>query len=979
VIPSGPEIRDVNLRRWIALLWFALGLFLGDPALARDPARPPKLAIPPGLPHYDMDVRIDVDGRLVHASERVTFTNRTSRDVTELVFHVYPRHRVEDGDRARVAKTLEVLRLSPEEAMDADGRRLKVDEARVEGKKVAIAFDPKNDTVMMLPLARAVPPGTSIVAEIDFLVELPDKWGRWGSHQGVTYLLNWYPVLAHVDDRGWEHTPFVPWHQPWHQDAGLYTVRLDVPERQIVASSGRIIESSPPRGGRQLMTIEAIPARDFALVCSDRYEVLERKAGDVLVRVVGFLEDHANSVKTLDYACEVIPRFEGWFGPYFGEEFEIATSFFGWNGNECSGLVLLDDRVTKLPQAGARYLEHLVTHETMHQWFWNVIGTDGYAETFMDEAIVCGLTNEVLDQKYGRNGPLIVWENRLRWMPTIGREDLRLSGYYGWRARGNGGSVIRNLDEMGNLGAVFSLAYDRGGKVINMIETRMGSDRFFAFLREIYLNYAWKTLSYAEFRRDLIAFDPSVDWGAFLDGWLIEHRDLDWSVEAVEVGASGEWEPRLPVKIRLRQKGTLTEPTVVLCKVGDTELRVPIWPDRGSYDVPDAHVDRQGDDWIVSIQSPGRPTQVVVDPDHALLDAVPDNNRWKPEVAWRVTPLMTPLDESSQFQAFDRLSLVAGPFVDQYERGGFKVALQRLEKFQATLWAGTEPALREAIFGGQFALLHFPDPKWTSGVFYEEGLYNFYNDKQHSGGRLFSRYRFLESSSFLVDDAGFAELYYGVGNEFWAGDNGRPVSKPFAAVGGRFRLSTLFPVWNPVGGKLIEATAEYGNRALGSTYDYVRLSIDAGIVRQLPPGFGYLSKTRLALKGSGGLGFPDNVPYFRLGGGTRLRALDLNQYIGSSVWVGSAEWRFPIWEDADMAALDHAVKGRNVNGSVFYDFGQSYLNGKFSPFIGGVGVGLGVDVALFAFLERANIRLDIAQPLGLNRGPVLWFGLNQYF
>ena len=122
-------------------------------------------------------------------------------------------------------------------------------------------------------------------------------------------------------------------------------------------------------------------------------------------------------------------------------------------------------------------------------------------------------------------------------------------------------------------------------------------------------------------------------------------------------------------------------------------------------------------------------------------------------------------------------------------------------------------------------------------------------------------------------------------------------------------------------------------------------------------GFGYLSKTRLALKGFLGLGFPDNVPYFRLGGGTRLRALDLNQYLGSSVWIGSAEWRFPIWEGADIEAFDHVVKGKNVNGSVFYDFGQSYLNGNFSPFISGVGVGLGVDVALFSFLERANIRV----------------------
>ena len=969
----------MNRRRRIACVLYALGLVWASQASAEVPARAPRLPIPKGLPRYDMDVRIDVAGRSVEASERVTFTNRTSKDVTELVFHVYPRHRVEEGDRPMVAKTLEVLRLSPEEAMDADGRRLTVVEARAEGKKLPVAFDPKNDTVMMLPLARAVPPGGSITAEIDFTVELPDKWGRWGQHRGVTYLLNWYPVLAHVDDRGWEHTPFVPWHQPWHQEAGLYTVHLDVPEGQIVASSGHIVASKPVKAGRQNLTIEAIPSRDFAMTCSSRYEVLERKAGDVNVRIVGFPEDHANSEKALEYACEVIPQYEGWFGPYFDDEFEIATSFFGWNGNECSGLVLLDERVTKLPAAGERYIEHLVTHETMHQWFWNVVGTDGYAETFMDEGIVNGLTAKRLDEKYGRNAPLIVWDRRLRWVPTIGREDLRLASYYGWRARGNGGSAIRNLDQMGNLGAVFSLAYDRGGKVINMIENRLGTERFLAFMRKIYRDYAWKTIAYADFRRELIAFDQSIDWGDFLDGWLIEHRDLDWSVEAVEVGTSGEWDQKLPIKIRLRQKGVMIEPTVVMCKVGDSELRVPIWPDRGSYDVPDAHVERQGDSWIVSVQSPGRPTQVEVDPDHALLDAVPDNNRWKPEVAWRVTPLMTPLDESSQFQAFDRLSVVAGPFVDQYERGGFKVAFQRLEKFQATIWAGTEPALREAIFGGQFAVPHWPSPKWISGVFYEEGLYNFYNDRQHSGGRLFSRYRFLEASSFLVDDAGFAEMYYGFGNEFWAGDNGRPVSKPFAAVGGRFRLSTLFPVWNPVGGKLIEATAEYGNRALGSTYDYVRMTLEYGIVRQLPPGLGYLSKTRLALRAYGGLGFPDNVPYFRLGGGTRLRALDLNQYIGSSVWLGSVEWRFPIWENADLEALDHVVKGHNINGSVFYDVGQSYLNGKFSPVVNGVGVGVGIDVALFSFLERANLRIDTAQPLISGRGPVIWFGINQYF
>jgi hypothetical protein len=864
--------------------------------------------------------------------------------------------------------------------MDADGRRISVVDAKVDGQKVPIAFDPKVDTIMVIPLARPVEPGKTVECELEFVIDLPDKWGRWGQHHGVTFLLNWYPLLAFLDDRGWERTPFVPWHQPWHQEAGHYRVDVDVPEGQVLASTGTVVGEEASGAGRKKIHVEASPARDFALVCSDRFEVIERKAGDVNVRVVGFPEDRANSEAELEFACEVIPLYEQWFGPYYTDEFEIATSFFGWNGNECSGLVLLDERVTKMPASGRRYIDHLVTHETMHQWFWNVIGTDGYAETFMDEGIVNGLTAKRLDAMYGRNGPLIVWDNRLKWLPTIGREDLRLASYYGWRAKGNGGSVIRDLDQMGNLGAVFSLAYDRGGKVINMIENRMGTEKFLNFMRLIYKKYAWQTLSYAEFRDELIKFDPSIDWGTFLDGWLIEHRDLDWAVESVEIGQSGEWEPKVPLKITLRQKGTLVEPTIVMCKVGDAELRVPIWPDRGSYDVPDARVERTAENvWVISAQAPGRPTQVEVDPDHALLDAIPDNNRWKPEVAWKVTPFLSPLDQSQQFQPFDRTSVIFGPFVDTYERGGIKLGITRLEKYQATLWAGTEPALREAIFGGQFSVFHWPSPLWTSGVFYEEGLYNFYNDKAHSGGRLFTRYRFLEASSFLVDDAGFAELYYGFGNEFWAGDSGRPVGKPFAAVGGRFRLSTLFPVWNPVGGNLIEVTAEYGNRAIGSTYDYVRMSLDTGIVRQLPEGLGYFSKTRIALRFFGGLGFPDNVPYFRLGGGTRLRALDLNQNLGSSVWVGTAEWRFPIWEDCDIEALDHVLRGKNINASIFYDGGQSYLSGRFSPMVNGVGVGVGIDVALFSFLERANIRVDTAQPLIAGRGPVIWFGLNQSF
>jgi hypothetical protein len=998
-------------RRWIA--WLAFGLLAARPVEAwadADPPRAssqlilpspqgplaspqgPKLPIPPGLPRYDMDARLDLEGRKVVVRERVEFTNRSSAATRELVFHVYPRYQVKDEDRAILSRTLEILRLSPDEAMDTQGRRMTVAEVRVAGKKAGFDFDPDLDTIMIVPLERPVGPGATVTTEIDFVVDLPDYWGRWGHHNGVTYLLNWYPILAHHDAQGWERTPFVPWHQPWHQEAGHYTVRFDLPADQVVASSGRVIRRVSAAPGRQVVTISASPARDFAFVCSNRFVVDERQVGATLVRVVSFPEHKSNARRILEFATEVIPQYERWFGPYYDDEFEIAPSYFGWNGNECSGLVLLDDRVMRLPSSGVRYLDHLVTHETMHQWFWNVVGTDGYAETFMDEGLVNGMTAMRLDAKYGRNAPLIVWPAALSWLPTIGREDLRLAGYYGWRARGNDGSVIRDLKSMGNLGALFSLAYDRGGKVIEMVHNRLGDDRFFEFFRKVYHDYAFKTFRYADLKRELAAFDPSFDWAKYLDRWLIEHGETDWSVERVQVGPApagtgvterGAKDDRV-VTVELKQSGSMQEPTVLLCRSGDQDLRVPIWPERGSYEVAGAQVAHppDGDRWVVTVQAPAAPTQVIVDPDHALLDAVPDNNRWKPEIAWRFTPLLTPLDQSPQFQAFDRPSVVAGPFIDPYARGGFKVGAQRVGRWELTGWAGTEPALREAIFGGQFTLLNFPAPKWSAGLFYEEGLYNFYNDKRHSGGRAFLRYRFLETSSFLIDDQGFFELYYGVGYEFWPGDDGRPVfTGGLAAFGARYHLSTLFPYWDPVQGYLLEATAEYGNQAYGSSIDYTRATVEYGIVRPFPLPWGEPSKSRIAVRAYGGFGAPDTAPLFRLGGGRRLRALDLSQFTGSSVWLATLEWRYPLWREIDQDFLDHTVGLRNLIGAIFYDVGQSYFHGEWNPVVHGVGVGLRVDVALFAFLERAVLRIDIAQPLGIGTslGPVLWFGLNQVF
>ena len=180
-------------------------------------------------------------------------------------------------------------------------------------------------------------------------------------------------------------------------------------------------------------------------------------------------------------------------------------------------------------------------------------------------------------------------------------------------------------------------------------------------------------------------------------------------------------------------------------------------------------------------------------------------------------------------------------------------------------------------------------------------------------------------------------------------------------------------------GEIFEIAAEYGNALLGSKLDYVRVVGQYGLVRKVPESWGILPNSRFALRAYGGWSWPDSASLFRLGGGQRLRALDLTSQEGSSVWLMTAEWRFPIWREINQDVLDHILSFRHLYGAAFYDVGQSYLKGHWGPVVHGPGFGFRWDVLLFSFLERATLRCEIAQPIGVRGGPVIWFGINQVF
>src|SRR4029450_4193592 len=104
-------------------------------------------------------------------------------------------------------------------------------------------------------------------------------------------------------------------------------------------------------------------------------------------------------------------------------------------------------RVFAMPPLAETYVELLLSHEICHQWWYNVVGTNGYCETWMDEGLATYFSHRLADRTCGRNTELLEYPRGLRWLPNIHRDDLRNFGMVGAWKRGEAHATVQDLPE----------------------------------------------------------------------------------------------------------------------------------------------------------------------------------------------------------------------------------------------------------------------------------------------------------------------------------------------------------------------------------------------------------------------------------------------------------------------------------------------------------------------------------------------------
>jgi hypothetical protein len=952
--------------------------------------------IPEWLPRYDMHIRLDVEERRVAVTERVTWTNRHCRPAEDLTFTVYPRYQVPKEDLALVAKTLELLRTAPSDAIDGVGRRLTVERIMLGDQPLAFHYRGDMQTALVVPLPHCVRQGEQITVEITFVLDLPEKQGRWGYYQGITFLANWYPMLAFYDEKGWQPTPFVPWHQPFFNEAGVYSVWLELPKDQKVASSGTLREEAELPDGFKRMHLLSPCARDFAIVSSNRFVELSGDAEGTKVRVLALPEHEHLARKALEVACEAIPMYNRWFGRYPFEEFDIAESHFPWNGNECAGMIMIDARVFSMPHMGEMYIDHLVSHETLHQWWYNVVGTNGYCETWMDEALACYFTARRLQAKYGFNAPML---NIPHWLeacvPNLYHENYRFSGMYNTIAHKEDTPTIQPLPLFGNVFTLFSMTYDRGAKLLGMIADRLGDAAFMDFMRLVYCKYQFRIIRVTDFQHELEQY-TGRSWDEFFGQWFYGKGMSDWAVEDVKLRhtEAGTWTAR----VVLQQKAEFTEQTVLGVKFqcdGPYEIHLPIIPAPGPIDIddPPTHIETlsDGKTVVVDMELPMEPAQISVDPDQVLPDSNPANNHWKPPIRWRIAPLYTNLDETDLMTDYDKWNVTMGPWIGltnpafgQVPYAGFRAGAYRLQEFVGGLYAGYNAYNGDVRLGGDALIQNWPWPNVDLGFQADHSVTPELSHVPKTIGIAFGRYVFHQTPSLYMEPMEYLEVYSRTGAIFWPGNFGGRADfgrfQDVGAIGLLYNRNYLTPYWDPEAGYRCWINYECGKDINNEQETFQRVQGELSYVQSMPCGLGYISDTRLAFRAYGGIGEPNSAQLFQLGGPNRIRGLNWNTRDGNAVWIATAEWRFPIWRDLDYDLCDHVLRTRHIYGVAYYDTGEVFIDGHT---IGGIvhslGTGLRLDMAVFSFIERFTLRLDIAKVMRTNEPVQVWFGLSHAF
>lgn len=323
-----------------------------------------------GLNRYDVEITVLPDENRVSISEEVLFTNRTKEPLKDVIFRTWAgAFTSEDTSPAAIE---EVFGETYGTVFSPGG--IEILDIQINDEQAAFSFEDSACTVLNVN-GKEIAPGETVKIGIRLSLTVPECAYRFGRTDDMWQLGNFIPLLDIWENGDWVRNDYYPIGDPFRSECANFNLKVTLPEEYT------LLCSIPMDGKDGVWTGSLQAARDIALVIGK--DLATEEADVNSIRVIAAAREKDEAEQILSFAEEILGTLEELYGPYPYPVLTLVACSLPADGMAYPALIMLGNK----SRLSEEELEITVARQCAQQWFSVLVGTDGYAHPWQDEAV----------------------------------------------------------------------------------------------------------------------------------------------------------------------------------------------------------------------------------------------------------------------------------------------------------------------------------------------------------------------------------------------------------------------------------------------------------------------------------------------------------------------------------------------------------------------------------------------------------------
>ncbi len=340
---------------------------------------------------YEIELDVDTETKFVKATQNITYINNTESILKTIKLHLYPQY-FEEGATSKIISSTKMNNAYPNGMSFAE---FEIDRVQVDNVEKTIVYDCEFDSILCVELNSSLMPSEKTNIYIEYSFTLPNCCHRFGYGDNTINLANFYPIVCVFEQDSFNTNGYNANGDPFYSEMATYKVNVITNKKYVVAGTGDKIDEKV-ENGKKNVSFEAKLVRDFALVLSDKFQVISENIDNVNVEYYYIIDQ--NPSDSLKAGVDSIKTFSNLFGDYPYSSFSIVENDFMYGGMEYPNLIMISNSIENKDD----YL-NVIIHETAHQWWYGMVGNDEFKYPWLDEALTEFSTLLFYDQNENYN------------------------------------------------------------------------------------------------------------------------------------------------------------------------------------------------------------------------------------------------------------------------------------------------------------------------------------------------------------------------------------------------------------------------------------------------------------------------------------------------------------------------------------------------------------------------------------------------